>query len=200
MMVFYNGPQCGASAPDHAHFQAGTSGLLPLQMSWQRLSRNLTQLVSLNDDEDISLIDDYPCTALLIRSRSQYGDEQLFRRLYEALPATEPEPMMNIVAWRCNDDFLSVVFPRTKHRPDCYFKEGNEQYIISPGALDMAGLIITPRQEDYERLTSEMALGILDEITLKGEALQQLIDSLKAQSGSKLSTLNSPFSTQKSPT
>ena len=207
MMVFYNGPLCGASAPDHAHFQAGTSGLLPLQKSWQRLSRNLTTLVSLNDDEDISLIDDYPCTALLIRSRSQYGDEQLFRRLYEALEGVRSqesgdnggEPMMNIVAWRCNDDFLSVVFPRTKHRPDCYFKEGNEQYIISPGALDMAGLIITPRQEDYERLTPEMALGILDEITLKGEALQQLIDSLKAQSGSKLSTLNSPFSTQKEP-
>ena len=199
MMVFYNGPQCGASAPDHAHFQAGTSGLLPLQMSWQRLSRNLTTLVSLNDDEDISMIDDYPCTALLIRSRSQYGDEQLFRRLYEALPATEPEPMMNIVAWRCNDDFLAVVFPRTKHRPDCYYKEGNEQFIISPGALDMAGFIITPRQEDYERLTPEIALGILDEITLKGDALQQLINSLKAQSGSKLSTLHSQFSSQKEP-
>ena len=179
MMVFYNGPLCGASAPDHAHFQAGTSGLLPLQMSWQRLSRNLTPLVSLNDDEDISLIDDYPCTALLIRSRSQYGDEQLFRRLYEALPAADPEPMMNIVAWRCNDDFLSVVFPRTKHRPDCYYKEGDAQYIISPGALDMAGLIITPRQEDFERLTPEMALGILDEITLKGEALQTVIDRLQ---------------------
>jgi SpoIID/LytB domain protein len=179
MMVFCNGPQCGASAPDHAHFQAGTSGLLPLQMSWQRLSRNLTQLVSLNDDEDISLIDDYPCTALLIRSRSQYGDEQLFRRLYEALPAVDPEPMINIVAWRCNDDFLSVVFPRTKHRPDCYYKEGNDQYIISPGALDMAGLIITPRLEDFERLTPEMALGILDEITLKGEALQTVIDHLQ---------------------
>ena len=199
MMVFYNGPQCGASAPDHAHFQAGTSGLLPLQKSWQRLSRNLTLLISLNDDEDISLIDDYPCTALLIRSRSQYGDEQLFRRLYEALPAVEPEPMMNIVSWRSNDDFLSVVFPRTKHRPDCYYKEGNEQFIISPGALDMAGLIITPRQEDYERLTPEMALSILDEITLKGEPLQQFIESLKAQGSSKLSTLNSQFSTQKEP-
>ncbi len=199
MMVFYNGPQCGASAPDHAHFQAGTSGLLPLQMSWQRLSRNLTKLVSLNDDEDISLIDDYPCAALLIRSRSQYGDEQLFRRLCEALPATEPEPMMNIVAWRCNDDFLSVVFPRTKHRPDCYYKEGNEQFVISPGALDMAGIIITPRQEDYERLTPEMALGILNEISLKGEALQQLLDTLKSQGGSNDSMFNGQCSMKKEP-
>ena len=199
MMVFYNGPQCGASAPDHAHFQAGTCGVLPLQMSWKRLSSNLTKIVSINDHEDISLIEDYHCTALLIRSRSQYGDEQLFRRLYDAMPEMDPEPMMNIVAWRRDEDFLSVVFPRTKHRPDCYYAEGDEQYIISPGALDMAGLIITPRQEDFERLTPEKALGILDEITLKGDALQQVLDTLKSSSGSKLSTLHSPLSTQKEP-
>ena len=179
MMVFYNGPQCGASAPDHAHFQAGTCGVLPLQMSWKRLSSNLTKIVSINDHEDISLIEDYHCTALLIRSRSQYGDEQLFRRLYDAMPEMDPEPMMNIVAWRRDEDFLSVVFPRTKHRPDCYYAEGDEQYIISPGALDMAGLIITPRQEDFERLTPEKALSILDEITLKGDALQQVFDRLQ---------------------
>ena len=182
MMVFYNGPLCGASAPDHAHFQAGTSGILPLQKSWKRLSGNLTKIVSLNEGEDLSLIEDYPCTALLIRSRSQYGDEQLFRRLYEALPAGDPEPMMNIVAWRRDEEYLAVVFPRTKHRPDCYYKEGDEQYIISPGALDMAGLFITPRQEDYERITPEIALGILDEITLKGEALQQVLDHLRTAS------------------
>ncbi|MBQ1670105.1 MAG: DUF4922 domain-containing protein [Prevotella sp.] len=199
MMVFYNGPQCGASAPDHAHFQAGTCGVLPLQMSWKRLSSNLTKIVSINDHEDISLIEDYHCTALLIRSRSQYGDEQLFRRLYDAMPEMDPEPMMNIVAWRRDEDFLSVVFPRTKHRPDCYYAEGDEQYIISPGALDMAGLIITPRQEDFERLTPEKALGILDEITLKGDALQQVIDILKSSSGSKLSTLHSLLSTHKEP-
>ena len=199
MMVFYNGPQCGASAPDHAHFQAGTCGVLSLQMSWKRLSSNLTKIVSINDHEDISLIEDYHCTALLIRSRSQYGDEQLFRRLYDAMPEMDPEPMMNIVAWRRDEDFLSVVFPRTKHRPDCYYAEGDEQYIISPGALDMAGLIITPRQEDFDRLTPEKALSILDEITLKGDALQQVIDILKSSSGSKLSTLHSPLSTQKEP-
>ena len=199
LMVFYNGPLCGASAPDHAHFQAGTSGLLPLQMSWQRLARNLTLLVRLNEGEDISLIDDYPCTALLIRSRSQYGDEQLFRRLYEVLPASDPEPMMNIVSWRHDEEFFSVVFPRVKHRPDCYYKDGDDQYLISPGALDMAGLLITPREEDYQRITSEIALGILDEMTLKGNVLQKVIDSLKASNDSKLSALESPLFNKKEP-
>ena len=199
LMVFYNGPKCGASAPDHAHLQAGTSGRLPLQMSWQRLSRNLTPLISLNDDESISLIDEYPCPALLIRSHTPYGDEQLFLRLYEALPMQDDdaEPMMNIVSWRCDDEYLSVVFPRGKHRPDCYYAQGNDQYIISPGALDMAGLIITPRQEDFERLTSEKALSILNEVSLPKEQLQQVIEKLSAN---KLSTLNAQLSTKKEPT
>ena len=194
LMVFYNGPKCGASAPDHAHFQAGTSGTLPLQKSWKRLSHHLTKIVSLNDDEDISLIEEYPCPAMLIRSRSQYGDEQLFRRLYEAMPlrADEVEPMMNIVSWRYRDEYLSVVFLRSRHRPDCYYAEGDEQYIISPGALDMAGLFITPRQEDFERLTPERALSILAEVSLDKEELAQLIDRLKT---ANTQTLNSPLST-----
>ena len=200
LMVFYNGPKCGASAPDHAHFQAGTSGRLPLQKSWKRLSHNLTKIISLNDDENISLIEDYPCPALLIRSRSQYGDEQLFLRLYEALPQheDESEPMMNIVSWRKDEEYYSVVFLRGKHRPDCYYAEGADQFIISPGALDMAGLIITPRQEDFERLTPEKALGILSEVSLSKDQLQQVIDHLKANA--QVSTLNSQLSTEKEPT
>ena len=187
LMVFYNGPHCGASAPDHLHFQAGTSGILPLQKAWKRLSGSLSTIVSLNENEDISLIDDYPATALLIRSRSSYGDEQLFRRLYEALPPADPEPMMNIVAWRQGDDFLTVVFPRAKHRPDCYYREGSAQYLISPGALDMAGLIITPRQEDFGRLTPEVLQAVLHEMSLRGDALTAVIGRLQqSQRQSKL--------------
>ena len=186
MMVFYNGPKCGASAPDHAHFQGGTSGVLPLQMAWQRLSRNLKPILNLNDEEGISLIEEYPCPALLIHSKSEYSDEQLFIRLYEALPLPEgePEPMMNIVSWRHDTDYYSVVFPRKKHRPDCYYKEGDEQFIISPGALDMSGFIVTPRKEDFERLTPEIALGILNEVSLQPDELKQVIVKLQATQSS----------------
>jgi len=197
-MVFYNGPKCGASAPDHAHFQGGTSGVLPLQMAWGRLSRSLKPIVNLNNEESISLIEEYPCPALLIHSKTQYGDEQLFRRLYESLPIKEgePEPMLNIVSWRHDTDYYSVVFPREKHRPDCYYKEGCEQYIISPGALDMAGFIVTPRKEDFDRITPEIALGILNEVSLQPADLQQIIDRLKS---TQLSTLNSQLSMKKEP-
>ena len=186
MMVFYNGPKCGASAPDHAHFQAGTSGVLPLQMAWQRLSRNLKPIINLNDEESISLIEDYPSPALLIHSKSEYGGEQLFIRLYEALPQPEgePEPMLNIISWRHDADYYSVVFPRKKHRPDCYYKEGDEQFIISPGALDMAGYIITPRKEDFDRITPEIAFGIINEVSLSPDELQQVIDKLQRSQSS----------------
>ena len=82
----YNGPLCGASAPDHLHLQAGTTGLLPLQTGWQRLSRNLDVILSLNDEENISVIREFVCPAFLIRSKSEKNDIEMFHHLYYALP------------------------------------------------------------------------------------------------------------------
>lgn len=146
LMVFYNGPKCGASAPDHLHFQAGTNGILPLQTNWQRLSRNLTDVISLNDEEKIAVVRDFVVPAFVIISKSEASDESLFRRLYHAIPmkGDETEPMMNIIAWRKGDEYVSVVIPREKHRPEVYFADGDAQVMVSPGALDMSGLIITP--------------------------------------------------------
>jgi len=179
LTLFYNGPLCGASAPDHAHLQAGTTGMLPLQRQWQRQQRSLTPVVSLNEEAGIFVIDDYPTTALLIRSRQRSDNERLFRLLYDTLPAATPEPMLNIVAWQQAGEILSVVFPRRKHRPGCYTLEGSRQFIISPGALDMAGLIITPRADDFRRLTPEQAQSILREVSLTPAALQKVTDGLQ---------------------
>ena len=181
LMVFYNGPKCGASAPDHMHFQAGTSGVLPMQQSWQRLSRNLETICTIDDNNCISVVSDYPCPALLIRSRSEQTDGELFRIIYDALPwqADDAEPMMNIVAWREGDDFLSVVFPRKKHRPDCYYADGDEKMLVSPGALDMAGLTITPRAEDFERITPNQIRGIIEEVALSDEQFKEVIAKIK---------------------
>lgn len=120
LTVFYNGPQCGASAPDHAHLQAGTTGLLPIQ----RLQGQL---------------DDYPATMHLLAEDETLTDDNV-----------------NIVAW---DDKI-VVFPRSKHRPDCY-----DRLMVSPGALDMAGLLILPRREDFDSITTAQAYDILREVS-----------------------------------
>ncbi len=182
LMVFYNGPKCGASAPDHLHFQAGTNGILPLQTNWQRLSRNLTDIISLNDEEKISVVRDFIVPAFVIISKSAESDEALFRRLYKAMPqrGDETEPMMNIISWRKGEEFISVVIPREKHRPEAYFVEGDAQFVVSPGALDMSGLIITPREEDFRKLTEEKALSLLQECGVSEEKMNAIIAKLKA--------------------
>ena len=179
LVVFYNGPKCGASAPDHCHFQAGCSGFLPIQTGWQRYSRNMTELYSTAEGDSISIINEYPTPALLIRSHSQKADAELFKVVYKALPHNpgDSEPMMNLVCWRTEDTFFTVVFARGKHRPDCYPQpEGaaeDASFMISPGALDMAGLIITPRKEDFDRLTAEKAIAILKEVSLDDTQFQE---------------------------
>lgn len=182
LMVFYNGPKCGASAPDHLHFQAGTNGILPLQTNWQRLSRNLTDIISLNDEEKISVVRDFIVPAFVIISKSAESDEALFHRLYKAMPqrGDETEPMMNIISWRKGEEFISVVIPREKHRPEAYFAEGDAQFVVSPGALDMSGLIITPREEDFRKLTEEKALSLLQECGVSEEKMNAIIAKLKA--------------------
>ncbi len=182
LMVFYNGPKCGASAPDHLHFQAGTSGVLPLQTNWQRLSRNLTDVISLTDEEKISVLRDFLVPAFVIISKSEDSDEELFHRLYRSMPmrGDESEPMMNIIAWRKGDEFISVVIPREKHRPDAYFAKGEAQMMVSPGALDMAGLIITPREEDFSKINLDKATALLRECGISAEKMEAIVSNLKA--------------------
>ena len=190
LMVFYNGPKCGASAPDHLHFQAGTSGILPLQANWQRLSRNLTDIISLNDEEKIAVVRDFIVPAFVIISKSEESDETLFHRLYKSMPmrGDETEPMMNIIAWRKEDEYISVVIPREKHRPEAYFAEGDAQVMVSPGALDMSGLIITPREEDFHKLTEESATTILQECGISTEKMNSIATKLKTSKEAETET------------
>lgn len=185
VMVFYNGPKCGASCPDHFHLQAGASGIVPLQAQWDKLSETLQQIKAYGEGEDISLIKGYVCPALLIRSRSEESFAEMFRSVYEALPLQDDdaEPMMNVIAWRNGKETLTVVIPRKKHRPDCYPKGDDEaqaasRFLVSPGALDMAGLIITPREGDFVRLTAAKAASILREVCLGEDEMQIVIASL----------------------
>ena len=190
LMVFYNGPKCGASAPDHLHFQAGTSGILPLQANWQRLSRNLTDVISLNDEEKIAVVRDFIVPAFVIISKSEESDETLFHRLYKSMPmrGDETEPMINIIAWRKEDEYISVVIPREKHRPEAYFAEGDAQVMVSPGALDMSGLIITPREEDFHKLTEESATTILQECGISTEKMNSIVTKLKTSKEAETET------------
>ena len=182
LTVLYNGPRCGASAPDHAHLQLVSTGVMPLQTAWQRLGRNLVEVLKGDDESGIWYVPDYPAAAFLLRSRSVAEGEQIFRRLYDALQYVVPqtdEPMMNILVWQQGDQLLSVLLPRRKHRPDCYSAAGDDQYLISPGAVDMGGLIITPREQDFRRLTPETVSAIYKEVSLTPEQMNQVMERLQ---------------------
>ena len=157
-IVFYNGPHCGASAPDHLHLQAGIGAGIPLVECAKRLDAGIK----------LQALSPFGYLAYLINDAEE---TDTFNRLYESLPIPEEEyePRMNIVAYRKGDKVSLLVIPRREHRPHCYNAEGDAKYLISPGALDMCGLIVTPRAEDYERLTAQKAADILCEVGVRTE-------------------------------
>ena len=183
MFVFYNGPRCGASAPDHMHFQAGSRGLVPLERDWHSVyAPALQSLQPSASGTGLYYIDNYICPAFAIISESVEEGSALFRTLYDAMPIAEGdyEPAMNILTWTDTtadtNRIVSIVIPRAKHRPDCYYSEGDDQLLVSPGALDMGGLIITPRESDFRRLTPSLAASILRECACSKEDVQNMIN------------------------
>lgn len=162
LFLFYNGPRCGASAPDHLHFQAGRRAVVPLERDFNRFYRPQSTT------DGIYVLSNYCVEAWCIVAGSAEESERLFLSLYDRLPmdVESGEPMMNLLAWfeEADKQWVSIVIPRTKHRPACYTADGDAQCLVSPGALDMAGLIITPRKEDYDRMTADKAVGILQEV------------------------------------
>ncbi len=201
-IVFYNGPLCGASCPDHMHLQAGSRGIVPIERDWLLYETQLQKLYPLTGDETQEMVDagnvsrrcglfllrGWVCPVFVIRSLPEETDSLLCQRLYRALPVPEgeTEPRMNVICWRQagdesrSDEIVTLVFPRKKHRPDCYgtSTKGEERLMVSPGALDMGGLIITPREEDFNKITPEWAADILREVTMTEEELQPIIANL----------------------
>ncbi len=157
-IVFYNGPKCGASAPDHLHLQAGDAANIPLVKYAQTIT----------SEGNLQVISPFGYLVYLIHDTE---NTDTFRQVYEQLPIPqdEYEPYMNIVAYRKGKKVSLLIIPRRAHRPQCYSAEGEAKYLISPGTLDMCGLIITPRSEDYERLTATQAADILCEVGVRTE-------------------------------
>lgn len=169
-VIFYNGPKCGASAPDHAHFQAGNKGFLPLEKNWEKhIAKKLS--------EKLSVIN-YVFSAFLIETDNKAEAVSLFDKIYHSLTINEGEiePMMNILAWRNNKKWVAVIIPRAKHRPDCYFAEGEENMLISPASVDLGGVFITPIEKDFEKINEKNIEAILQEVCFDKNNFQKIIE------------------------
>ena len=187
LFVFYNGPMSGASAPDHMHFQAGIGQELPLMTVLRKLEKEQQVLIKQENGSSLSMFNSVSFKAFVIKSKAQETEMTLFKQLYDAMPVREgeKEPRMNIVAWRDGSEDVIVVLPRDNHRPACYFEEGDRRMVISPGALDMAGLIITPREEDFNRMSEDKLTSILKEVSIKEKDMENIKEKLTTVNNSQ---------------
>ncbi len=179
-VVFYNGPKCGASAPDHAHFQAGNKGFLPIEVDWRDNTRHILDYRSAT----LWGLDDSCCPALIIESPDRWEAEELFVIVYQAMEQNtdDEEPMMNLLTWvNMEGNWVVCIFPRKKHRPSCYFAQDETNLLISPASVDLGGVFITPREEDFEKLTAADIAAILREVCLNPSEFRQLIQSINRQ-------------------
>ena len=155
-VVFYNGPQCGASAPDHAHFQAGGKGEMPL---CDEMAHATTHMLTDSDEGFIGYVDMLGRSLFTIETSTQRAAERYALRLLDLLPVPRgaEEPMVNVLCWWNTRDraWRMVVFPRRKHRPACY-GEGEGRLLLSPGAVDMGGLWAVPERKDFDALTPDI--------------------------------------------
>ena len=178
--IFYNGPKCGASAPDHAHFQAGNKGFMPVEQDWRK---QVAGKVGACGEASLCYLNDAPRATLVIESASKEDAVKLFGIIYNALPVKEDEtePMMNVLAMYEDEKWVVFVFPREKHRPSCYTAEGDAQLLSSPASVDLGGVFITPIEKDFTKITASDVAQILSEVCLSAEAFAQLRDRIAEQ-------------------
>lgn len=176
--LFYNGPKCGASAPDHMHFQAGNRGFLGFETDY--LAADKKEVIS-NAGATLSLLSGLANAAFLIEAVEIDAATELFVTLYNALeiPEGEEEPMLNILCWSEEGKWKVAVFPRRKHRPACYSAEGDANILISPASVDMGGVFITPLEKDFKKITADDLEQILDEVCLDQSGVEKILNNLK---------------------
>ena len=145
------------------------------------------KLEAVADGPGVFCLRNYPCPGFVIITRTPHANKALFDKLYEAMSDgdSDEEPMMNILAWveRSSTDasqrIVSTIIPRSKHRPDCYFMDGEKKVLVSPGAIDMAGMLITPREEDFRKMNEETAASILQECGISRDTELEIIKKFK---------------------
>ncbi|MGQ1890070.1 DUF4922 domain-containing protein [Thermophagus sp. OGC60D27] len=169
-MVFYNGPRCGASAPDHFHFQAGNKGFMPIEKEFL----TLPDITVLMEKKDIRVLgcENYLRKTLIFESSNENAIDLWFSRVFTILSKCqpkEPEPMLNILCSWETDSWRVFLFPRREHRPRQFYARGEEQILLSPASVDFGGVLITPREEDFNKLNSDTVKDIFNQVTLSDD-------------------------------
>ena len=177
--VFYNGPQSGASAPDHMHFQAGNIGFMPIENDFTggRLARLVSSVAGL----DIWKWEGYLRGIITLRGNNREKLSAAFGKLFGTLASRQPErpePMMNILSGYSSDEWTVHIFPRKQHRPRQFFSSGDDKLLLSPAAVDLGGVLITPREEDYDKITCEDVVDIFSQVSFNDTEIEEIISDI----------------------
>jgi hypothetical protein len=166
--VLYNGPECGASAPDHLHFQAIPSGLLPVEE--ESIAKERLAGIGCIDGVGLYRVSDMGREVFMVKGDNQTALSVAFQRTVSAMGKPRhpgEEPMMNVAGITGRANQRVIIFPRAKHRPEMFFREGDERISVSPAVIEMGGVIVTPVERDFHRLNPDAVGTIYREVSLK---------------------------------
>lgn len=182
--IFYNGPQAGASAPDHLHFQAGEKGFMLVDDEFHHLKKHSGRALILGQNTKVWCFNNYLRKMISVEIRSMEEAIHVLEAYYksfEQVQTNDHEPMMNVLCSWSEDRWTIHLFPRKKHRPTQYFADGDAQFMISPGAVDMGGVFIIPRREDFVKITAKDVADILEQVSLDEYSFERLMEGLKTE-------------------
>ena len=178
--LFYNGPKCGASAPDHLHFQAGSKNFMRIDDEYESVIKKYGSIVCEENDAVLYKVTGYLRNYFSIESNNVKSIIDKFNVIYNLLFEKDDndEPMMNIIctyekSWRV------IIFPRSKHRPNYFFEEGDNKILISPAAVDFGGVCIFPREEDFNKITKELLVDVFKQVTISEDKINYIAKEIQ---------------------
>ncbi|HWR99969.1 MAG TPA: DUF4922 domain-containing protein [Prolixibacteraceae bacterium] len=180
-LLFYNGPECGASAPDHLHFQAGETGFLPVEQEFNSLKKTAGSLILESKHLNIWAFDQYLRKMISFETGSIQMGIRTIETILNCLGKIQPgkaEPMVNLLCYYKNGKWIVHLFPRKMHRPTQFFAHGTDQLLISPASVDFGGVFITPRRDDFDKITAADVTDIFSQVSLDDENFELLKRSL----------------------
>lgn len=178
--LFYNGPECGASAPDHLHFQAGERNFLPVESEFE-IMKKVSEPLFETDHLKIWAFDNYLRKMISFETDNLnigvHAIENIYLRFSE-IQSEKVEPMINMLCYYDDGKWSIHLFPRKLHRPRQFFEQGIDQLLLSPASVDLGGVFITPRREDFDKITAPNIVDIFSQISLDEESFQELKKSI----------------------
>jgi hypothetical protein len=171
MAALYNGPRCGASAPDHFHLQAARADDIPI----------LAQRSTISDSRPVVAHASFGRNMLVVRGTNASdvtADLERFIDVFQQIEATTDEPMFNLLAHFAAGRYTVVLFPRAAHRPACYFETGLDQLLISPAVLEMGGILVTTDPDHFARIDARTAHAIYEEVSISAARFAHLVAKL----------------------